>query len=324
MPESYPLTFRERTRWILDRRQGIARDADLSPQRVSHSLRETEPDGLGGFASILTLFLTNRECPWRCLMCDLWRHTLGHPIRPGDVLRQIDDALAADSASSPVRPDWLKLYNAGSFFDSGAIPREDLDGIARRASSFRRLVVECHPTLVGPRILPFRDALGCETRLEVAMGLETAHPEVLERLNKGFGLPEFARACDFLKREGVDIRVFVLLRPPFMDEETGLDWAIRSTRHAFDCGADVVTLIPTRDGNGAMEALRASGDYAPPRISSLEAALRAGLGLRRGRVFADTWDLHRFCADAGEAAESKARLERWNRLQDPDPGEPGH
>ncbi len=324
MPESYPPTSRERTRWILDRRQGIARDAGLSPERVSHSLRETEPDGLGGFASILTLFLTNRECPWRCLMCDLWRHTLDRPIRPGDVLRQIDDALAADSASSPERPDWLKLYNAGSFFDAGAIPREDLDGVARRASSFRRLVVECHPTLVGPRILPFRDALGGGTRLEVAMGLETAHPEVLDRLNKGFGLQEFAEACGFLKREGIDVRVFVLLRPPFMDEPTGLEWAVRSTRHAFDCGADVVTVIPTRDGNGAMEALRGSGDYAPPRLASLETALRAGLELRRGRVFADTWDLGRFCDNTHQVAETKARLERWNRLQVADPPEPGH
>jgi hypothetical protein len=109
-----------------------------------------------------------------------------------------------------------------------------------------------------------------------------------------------------------------------MDEQSGLEWAVRSTRHAFECGADVVTLIPTRDGNGAMEALQASGDYAPPQLASLETALRAGLELRRGRVFADTWDLGRFCDSAKEVEESKARLERWNRLQVADPSEPGH
>ena len=80
------------------------------------------------------------------------------------------------------RASHLKLYNAGSFFDPRAIPPEEYPAIARLAAPFRRTIVECHPALVGPRCLAFRDLLS--GRLEVAMGLETAHPEVLERLNK--------------------------------------------------------------------------------------------------------------------------------------------
>jgi uncharacterized Fe-S cluster-containing MiaB family protein len=79
--------------------------------------------------------------------------------------------------------DQLKLYNAGSFFDAGAIPTADHPAIAERCRNFPRVVVECHPSLVGERMLPFRDRLGA-TRLEVAMGLETAHPGVLAKLDK--------------------------------------------------------------------------------------------------------------------------------------------
>jgi hypothetical protein len=76
-----------------------------------------------------------------------------------------------------------------------------------------------------------------------------------------------------------------------MHEGTSLFWAQRSLDFAFDCGATAATLIPTRGGNGAMEALAARGDFVPPQLSTLEASVRYGLSLGRGRVFSDLWDL---------------------------------
>ncbi len=317
MRSPYPESAPERTRWILERRQGLPRSPGLDPFRPSHWLRETEADGDGGEASILTAFLTNRECPWHCLMCDLWRHTLEKPVPAGAIPRQIDHVLQADAETQTKPADWLKLYNAGSFFDSGAIPRSDWGAIAVRARRFWRLVVECHPALVGERILPFRDLLGTGTRLEVAMGLETAHPGVLNRLNKGVTLDAFARSAAFLKSHGIDLRVFILVKPPFLDEAEALDWADQSTRFAFQCGADVVSLIPTRSGNGALESLSELGDFSPPRPETLETALRRGLLQRRGRVFADTWDLDRLCAGHPESAAIQERIRRMNRTQRP-------
>jgi hypothetical protein len=89
--------------------------------------------------------------------------------------------------------------------------------------------------------------------LEVALGLETAHPEVLEKLNKKFDLAQFARAAEFLAAERIALRVFLLVNPPFLDERAGLEWAVKSAEFAFACGAGAVALLPTRTGNGAME-----------------------------------------------------------------------
>jgi hypothetical protein len=75
-----------------------------------------------------------------------------------------------------------------------------------------------------------------------------------------------------------------------MQSSESLHWAERSLDFAFDCGATAATLIPTRGGNGAMEALATNGEFASPSIDTLEAAMTYGLGLRRGRVFADLWD----------------------------------
>jgi hypothetical protein len=98
-------------------------------------------------------------------------------------------------------------------------------------------------------------------------------------------------------------------------EAEAVEWAVRSLEFAFDCGARVVCLIPTRGGNGALERLAANGEFAPPRLATLEAALAAGLHRQRGRVFADLWDLRAFADCLACFPARRARLEMMNRTQ---------
>jgi radical SAM enzyme (TIGR01210 family) len=242
-------------------------------------------------------------------MCDLWKHTLARSVPPGAIPRQIEYALSRLQA----RPQQVKLYNSGSFFDPAAVPVADYPAIAQRLSFASHLVVESHPRLVGRNVQKLTDAL--RPPLEVAMGLETVHPEVLPRLNKGLTTGAFGKAAGFLRDRGIAVRAFVLLRPPFLSEDEGLEWAIKSAEFAFASGAGVVSLIPTRGGNGALERLREAGEFAPPRLSTLERALEAVLELRQGRVFADTWDLEAFPACAGCFEQRRQRLCEMNRRQ---------
>ena len=435
---AYPEQPPERDRWILARRG--ARN-HLDPFKPHAFLVEEERAESGEIVSVATVFLTNRECPWRCLMCDLWKNTLSETVPVGAIPAQIDFALAelakqrgasfqsggprglpasrlertrppatgaqvgmaaatlnrkkrppspgpsppgkggprrslpdlpriavpSPSLGSP--PRQIKLYNSGSFFDRRAIPPEDYPAIADRVREFERVIVECHPALVGKSVLTFRDLLGVKDvnqagppnsqpnpdpsqegnaaaalvdslpssrgvgrrfavaraalistdraashcqKLEVAMGLETAHPEVLEKLNKRMTLEQFRRAAEFLRDSGISLRVFVLVRPPFLGEHEAIYWTGRSLDFAFDCGATAVSLIPTRFGNGALEALAGRGEFSPPQLSSLEAALDYGIGLKRGRVFADLWDLEQFSACSACFGRRRERLRGMN------------
>src|ERR1019366_5503905 len=99
----------------------------------------------------------------------LWKNTLEKSVAPGAIPAQIRWALAQ---LPPARH--LKLYNAGNFFDVQAIPPEDYAEIVRLATPFERVIVECHPRLVGRRCWEFHRLLPAE--LEVALGLETVHP----------------------------------------------------------------------------------------------------------------------------------------------------
>ena len=303
--DAYPETARERERWILSRRG--ARNS-IDPTRPYAFLTEQERTEAGEIVPIATVFLSNRECPWHCLMCDLWKNTLTESAAPGSIPAQIEFALARLPLARQI-----KLYNSGSFFDPRAIPRGDFPAIAACLHSFERVIVECHPALVDDAVLRFRDLLA--GKLEVAMGLETVHPEVLPRLNKRMTLEQFSRAAEFLRSHDIALRVFILVKPPFLNEAEALEWACRSIDFAFDCGATVTSLIPTRVGNGALEALTARGEFSMPRLETLESALDYGIALQRGRVFADLWDLERFSDCAACFPTRRARLEQVNLSQ---------
>ncbi|MDP9338512.1 MAG: radical SAM protein [Acidobacteriota bacterium] len=302
----YPVTDAQRDQWIVARRPPRE---NLDPQKPYAFFVENEASASREIVPVATIFLTNRECPWRCLMCDLWRNTLTTSVPPGAITAQIDFALAP---LPPARQ--LKLYNSGSFFDTRAIPVEDHSAIAERANRFERLIVENHPALVGENCLRFRDRLKCQ--LEIAMGLETVHPEILPRLNKRMTLEQFSTAADFLRAHDIALRVFILVKPPFMPEIQSALWAQRSLDFAFDCGATAATLIPTRGGNGAMEALAAGDQFSPPHINSLETAMSYGLAAKRGRVFADLWDATNIPGCGICRPQRVARLREMNLSQE--------
>ena len=121
----------------------------------------------------------------------------------------------------------------------------------------------------GARVGPFRLA---------------GHAEQTDR-----SLDAFRAASTRLAEAGIALRAFVLLAPPFVPRDEAVEWACRSIEEAFDCGATVCSVIATRAGNGALDALECRGCSAPPSLEMLEDTLERGLRLERGVVLADTW-----------------------------------
>ena len=280
----------------------------VTPQRPYAFLAEQERASTGAVVNVATIFLTNRECPFRCLFCDLWKNTTDERVPRGAIPQQLQLALAELPPCQSV-----KLYNSGNFFDRQAIPPEDHDEIAQLVRTFDTVVVENHPSLCNDACLRFRDRLS--GNLEIAIGLETAHPEVLSRINKRMSRDTFQQAVEFLVREQISVRSFILLRPPYLTEELGREWAIRSLEFAFDCGVECCTIIPTRSGNGALEQLAATGHFRPPQRASLEAAFATGLEMNRGRVFVDLWDFKRIGRCPTCTAAQQQRLQEMNLTQ---------
>ncbi len=282
----------------------------LDPSRPWHFLSEPEFSWHGRVEAVSTVFLTNRECPFHCLMCDLWQNTLTESLPTGLIPEQIDFALR----QLPPAPH-IKLYNSGNFFDPAAIPPRDLPAIAQRVQHFDTVIVENHPRLCTDRCDQFQQL--CGTQLEIAIGLETAHEPTLARLNKQMTLADFAAACQLLLKQQILIRTFILLKLPWSSEQEGIEQALQSVRFAFDCGVSCCSVIPVRAGNGMLDHLQREGRFTPPKLSSLELVLRETLSWQRGRVFADLWDAARFADSPDSAEQQLQRLLDMNLRQQP-------
>ena len=261
----------------------------VDPWRPLDVLVEVERDTSCQLRPSITVFLAGSECPFTCVFCDLWRFTIDEPTPVGAIPRQLEIALGSLEPDGVA--DSIKLYNASNFFERNAVPPQDLAAIAERLSSFRRVIVECHPRLVGDSCLRFAEML--TGRLEVAMGLETIHPIAQIGLNKQMTLDDFARAAKRLQDNGIGVRAFTLLSPPFVPARESVDWTVRTVRFAFEEGVTVVSIIPIRGGNGEMERLAELGLFVPPTLALLEEAMVRAVDTAGGVVLADLWDVER-------------------------------
>lgn len=291
--------------WILSHR---GNKNSVDPSKPYLFFQEEELDLDGEIKKVNSIFLTNSECPFKCLMCDLWKNTTNQPVDYGDITNQIEWALYQ---LGDVRA--IKLYNSGNFFDRNAIPVKEYVDIAEILKGYDNVIIESHPKLIGKSCLEFKQMI--DGKLQVAMGLETVHPEILPLLNKRMDLDDFKKAVDVLKSNDITSRAFILLKPPFLSEEEGVEWAKKSIEYAFSIGIDYCAVIPTRPGNGAMEKLKVEGYYTPPDIVSLEEVLEYGINLNKGIVLADLWDIKMF-SNCSKCLDSRiARIDIMNRTQ---------
>lgn len=280
----------------------------VDPTKPYAFLIEKERMANGIVEDIATIFLTNRECPFRCLMCDLWINTTDETVPIGTIPKQIEYAL--ENLPSVKH---IKLYNSGNFFDKKAIPPGDYKAIIQLLHGFETLLVENHPKFINQNTIDFRDSLKAD--LQIAIGLETVHPEVLSKLNKQMTLDDFSTSVKFLNQYDILSRAFILLRPPFMNEEEGIDWAKNSIDFAFNSGIECCVIIPTRSGNGALNVLETHDYFQSPKIGSLEKVLEYGISLNKGRVFADLWDLEQFSDCEKCVGKRKDRMSQMNLKQ---------
>ncbi len=316
--DAYPVEAAARDRFVVERR-GDRPPHD--PWRHQGVLIEDEAAPGGGRDRVATVFLTGRECPWRCAMCDLWRYTTVTDTPRGAIAAQVAAARSDLAGTSPAITA-IKLYNAGSFFDPRAVPDADYDDIAAALAGLSRVVVESHPSLIGGRVDRLLDSLGrgssaTPATLEVAMGLETVHPESLDRLNKHFTLDDFRRAAADLAARGVALRVFLLISPPFVPRPQQDTWLLHSIETALACGAAIVSLVPTRGGNGMMELLADAGLFQPPGLEDIERAFGLAVEHARGRavILVDLWDLQRFASPHADVIAIRERLHSMNLAQ---------
>jgi len=227
-----------------------ATDGEIAADRAREIFPDGEPHAVG------TAYLRNGACPLACVYCALYQQA-GKGAVPGtEIARQIR---SARRRLGPI--DGIKLYNGSSLFEPRSIRQteEDMAAIAAEVSDLDLVVIEARAEQAR-RAPAFARRLG--GRLEVAIGLEVADDALLRKLGKPTTTRRFRDAASHLRGEGISLRAFVLVQPPFVGRADAARLAAETFDFAVECGARVVSLLPVVAQHAPMERLRASGDFA--------------------------------------------------------------
>ena len=271
---------------------------------------EFERDGRRNVTA-LTLFLKGRECPLACTMCDLWQHTIPHPTPQTHLPIQIELGLQQYEQT-----EWLKLYNASNFFDPLAVPPKDYAAIAKLSENHSRIVVENHPRFDNRWIDEFSKCIAGQ--LEIAVGLESTDDSVLKLLNKGMNVAQARAAIEKWQSMEIDIRVFVLIKPPMFrqDGNAAIASTITTVEDAINWGVRHISLIPVRTDWGPLLEWTKTGFYKPPTAWQIERVAQAVDGLQNDRhsISVDLWDWSQVQGTCLSCCEPRRqRLEHWNQ-----------
>jgi hypothetical protein len=258
----------------------MARDAGLRTGAPEALWKEDDVLDGAKVRAMVVIFRTT-GCWWSrkagCLMCG-YNQVSDSSITAQDLHLQLQSALRRYEGESLV-----KIYTSGSFLDEREIPPEVREGIFEAFAASKRILFESRPEFVTDETLGALPG----GRAQVALGLESANDEVLARsVRKGFKVADYERAARCLNANGVPLRTYLLLKPPYLTEGQAMRDTIRSIRFAapFSESISINPLNVQRDT--VVESLFRRGDFRPPWLWSLIEVLKAGIELTDIRVFA--------------------------------------
>ncbi len=204
--------------------------------------------------------------------CSMCGYNIGSSenISPKDISKQFARAIEELGEI-----ELLKVYTSGSFLDECEIPVEQADQVLRHcADHHTRLLFESRPEYVTSDTLD--RVLRTHDQIELALGLESANDSVLKySINKGFTVKDYDDAVRLLTDKRVDIRTYVLLKPPFLTEAEAVADAKATIIHAAK-NSKIVSLNPVNVQKGTLvERLWKNWAFRPPWLWSVLDVLKS-------------------------------------------------
>ncbi len=208
-----------------------------------------------------------------CSMCGYNVDGAGD-VKPEQLEKQVEHALG-QFKDVP----FIKIYTSGSFLDECEVPSGPRDKLLSAcADRGTRLLFETRPEFVTDQTLDHVRAIHSD--IEIALGLESANDNVLSwSINKGFAVKDYDEAARKLKDKGIDVRTYVLLKPPFLTEREAVEDAERTIAHASKASS-CISLNPVNVQKGTLvERLWRTWAYRPPWLWSVLEVLRSTKGI---------------------------------------------
>jgi radical SAM enzyme (TIGR01210 family) len=173
------------------------------------------------------IIFRTRGCSWArqsgCSMCGYFNDSMWKDVSDIDLLKQFDYAMKSYS-----KQKFVKIFTSGSFLDDNEItPNVRKEILNKLAETTDKISVESRPEYVKIETLKEIKSISNLKKFEIGIGLETANDYIRKNcLNKGFTFKDYKNAANKLKKYDIDLKTYVLVKPPFLTEKESIDDAI--------------------------------------------------------------------------------------------------
>ncbi|MHA1339448.1 MAG: archaeosine biosynthesis radical SAM protein RaSEA [Promethearchaeota archaeon] len=230
---------------------------------------------VSGVGYEFTIILRTCACRWArsssggCSMCGYFNDKAPNTITEQEIFNQFKFALekhanelkqilSEKKLKSTIKSDnkktlsndiALKIFTSGSFLDEEEISpvlREKIFKEIAKLDCIKEVVVESRPEFINKeKILQIKNVIPNKI-FEVGIGLESANKFVREILiNKGFTIESVKSAINILHMENSRAKIYLLFKPPFLNEKNAIKDLVVSINESIKMNADTISINPT-------------------------------------------------------------------------------
>lgn len=234
-----------------------------------------------------TIILRTKGCSWAlgekggCSMCGYIGDSNIDPVKSEQIIHQFDYAISnsIDDILSSKEDFVLKIFNSGSFFDEDEISEEVRNYIydkVKNMGKIKEFIVESRAEYIKESHLKTIGQTLKDKHVEIAIGLESVSNHIRNYyINKGLLYEDFLGAVELCKKHDIGIRVYLLFKPPFLNEQAAIDDCVHSVNTLINLHVDTISINPVNiQKNSYLEHLWHQNRYRPPWFYSLFKALK--------------------------------------------------
>ncbi len=229
-----------------------------------------------------TIILRTRGCSWAlsehggCSMCGYYLDANNEEVPVTHLINQFDYAF--NDKINEIKQDSnnfvFKLFNSGSFLDDNEIPKKVRIHIYEKISKvekFKDIVIESRMEYITSEKLEEIRGFFDKKHFEIAIGLETVNDYIRNNyINKGILFKDFKDALKRCNDHGIGVKVYLLFKPLFLNEQAAIDDCSNSIDVLKSLGVKSISINPMNIQKGTLtEYLWYQNRYRSPWFYSL-------------------------------------------------------
>ncbi|MHA1291793.1 MAG: archaeosine biosynthesis radical SAM protein RaSEA [Promethearchaeota archaeon] len=250
-----------------------------------------------------TIILRTRGCSWAlgdyggCSMCGYIQDAYREDVSSNQILKQFDYALQAklNEIKNNNVNYIIKIYNSGSFLDDSEIcsdARKQIYAKIAKLEKIKEVVIESRVEYIkSENLIEIQENLK-NKYTEIGIGLETVDDHVRNNyINKGLLFKDFENAVRLCKDYNIGVKVYLLFKPPFLNEQSAIDDCVNSIQKLLNLNVNTISINPLNIQKGSLvENLWYQKRYRPPWFYSLFKCIKHALtknDLNKIRILSD-------------------------------------